>query len=92
MKRTMRRYLPDAILYRPKQGFVTPIAQWFRGPLAEAARGIGEGAALARTGWFDGPRIAALASAHIAGRADHSRLLWQLLMLDRSLERLGLAA
>jgi asparagine synthase (glutamine-hydrolysing) len=91
MKRTMRRYLPEAILYRSKQGFVTPIAQWFRGPLAEVARSIGEGASLARTGWFDGPRIAALASAHIAGRADNSRLLWQLLMLDRSLERLGLA-
>ncbi|MBW8753321.1 MAG: amidotransferase 1, exosortase A system-associated [Sphingomonadales bacterium] len=89
MKRTMRRYLPDDILYRPKQGFVTPIAEWFRGPLAGAARAIGEGAALARTGWFDGAAIAALASAHIAGRADNSRLLWQLLMLDKSLARLG---
>jgi asparagine synthase (glutamine-hydrolysing) len=91
MKRTMRRYLPDDILYRPKQGFVTPIAQWFRGPLAGAARAIGEGAALARTDWFNGAHIAALASAHIAGRADNSRLLWQLLMLDRSLARLGVA-
>jgi asparagine synthase (glutamine-hydrolysing) len=91
MKRTMRRYLPDDILHRPKQGFVTPIAQWFRGPLAGAARAIGEGAALARTGWFDGVAIAGIASAHISGRADHSRLLWQLLMLDRSLERLGAA-
>jgi asparagine synthase (glutamine-hydrolysing) len=52
---------------------------------------IGEGAALARMGWFDGERIAALASAHVAGRADHSRLLWQLLMLDKSLARLGVA-
>jgi asparagine synthase (glutamine-hydrolysing) len=91
MKRTMRRYLPDTILYRPRQGFVTPVAQWFRGPLAEAARGIGEGGGLARTGWFHSPRISALASAHIAGRADYARLLWQLLMLDKSLERLGLA-
>jgi asparagine synthase (glutamine-hydrolysing) len=90
MKRTMRRYLPDDILYRPKQGFVTPIAQWFRGPLAGAARAIGEGTALARTGWFDGERVRALAAAHIAGRADHSRLLWQLLMLERSLGRLGI--
>ena len=37
MKQTMRRYLPDNILFRPKQGFVTPIAQWLRGPLAGAA-------------------------------------------------------
>ena len=48
--------------------------------------------ALARTGLFDTARLAGLADAHRSGRADHSRLLWQLLMLDRSLVRLGLAA
>ena len=82
-------YLPDDILYRPKQGFVTPIAQWFRGPLAGTARAIGDSAALGRTGWFDAKRISEMAGAHIAGRSDHSRLLWQLVMLDRSLSRLG---
>ena len=34
--------------------------------------------------------LGTLAEAHIAGRADHSRLLWQLLMLDRSLAQLGI--
>ncbi len=91
LKKTMQRYLPDEILFRQKQGFVTPIAQWFRGPLASAARGIGSSAALARTGWFDGPRLTFLAEAHISGRADHSRLLWQFLMLDRSLSHLGIS-
>ena len=90
MKRTMKRYLPDDILYRPKQGFVTPIAQWFRGPLAGAARAIGESSALARTGWFDSARLSGLAEAHIAGRSDHSRLLWQFLMLDKSLSKLAI--
>ncbi|HVR89541.1 MAG TPA: XrtA/PEP-CTERM system amidotransferase [Novosphingobium sp.] len=90
LKKTMERYLPADILYRQKQGFVTPIAQWFRGPLAETARGMGASAALARTGWFDAKRLGALAEAHIAGRTDHSRLLWQLLMLDRSLAGLGI--
>jgi len=89
MKRTMRRYLPDDVLYRPKQGFVTPIVQWFRGPLADAAAAIGSSAALARTGWFDAGRVAALAQAHRVGTSDNSRVLWQLLMLDRSLARLG---
>ena len=91
LKHAMERYLPREVLYRPKQGFVTPIAQWLRGPLASEARAIGRGAALARTGWFDSGRISALADAHISGRSDHSRLLWQLLMLDRSLKRLGAA-
>jgi asparagine synthase (glutamine-hydrolysing) len=88
LKKTMERYLPNEVLYRPKQGFVTPIAQWLRGPLAEAARGIGTSSALARTGWFEAKRIAQLAEAHIAGSSDHSRLLWQLLMLDKSLKLL----
>lgn len=85
LKRTMQRYLPDDILYRPKQGFVTPISAWFRGPLAGEARAISRGTALARTGWFDPQAIARVAEEHIAGRRDHGRLLWQLLMLDRSL-------
>jgi asparagine synthase (glutamine-hydrolysing) len=91
MKRAMRRYLPDDILFRRKQGFVTPIAQWLRGPLANAARAIGGSAPLARTGWFNSDRLSAIAEAHIAGRSDHSRLLWQLLMLDKSLSGLGLS-
>ncbi len=91
LKKAMRRYLPDQILFRPKQGFVTPIAEWLRGPLAGEAKAISSSAALARTGWFDSRKLAGLAEAHIAGRSDHSRLLWQLVMLDRSLRKLGVA-
>lgn len=91
MKKAMSRHLPDDILYRPKQGFVTPIAEWFRGPLASEARSIAKGAALARTGWMVPERISQMAEAHIGGRSDHSRALWQLLMLEKSLSRLGLA-
>lgn len=89
LKHAMRRYLPDNILFRPKQGFVTPIAQWLRGPLAGETRAIVVSEGLARTGWFDAKVLAQTADAHIAGTADHSRLLWQLLMLDRSLQKLG---
>jgi asparagine synthase (glutamine-hydrolysing) len=90
MKQAMRRYLPEEVLFRPKQGFVTPISQWFRGPLAGAAHAIGSSAALARTGWFDTARLGRIAEQHLAGTSDHGRLLWQLLMLDRSLSRLGI--
>jgi asparagine synthase (glutamine-hydrolysing) len=90
LKKTLERYLPHDILYRPKQGFVTPIAEWLRGPLADASRGIA-GGSLAQTGFFRPQAIAALAEAHIAGRADHSRTLWQLLMLEKSLGQLGVS-
>jgi asparagine synthase (glutamine-hydrolysing) len=70
---------------------VTPIAEWLRGPLAGAARGIASSPAIAQSGFFDPHAIAALAEAHIAGRADHSRSLWQLLMLEKSLSQLGVS-
>jgi asparagine synthase (glutamine-hydrolysing) len=92
LKRAMKRYLPENVLYRPKQGFVTPIAEWLRGPLAPEARAFAGNAALARTGWFDPARVAAAAEAHISGRSDNSRLLWQLVMLDRSLRHLGVVS
>jgi asparagine synthase (glutamine-hydrolysing) len=89
MKQVMRRYLPEPLLLRPKMGFVTPIAAWLRGPLAGEARAIADTSLLSRTGWFDAARLRSLVEAHIAGRSDHSRLIWQMLMLDRSLAGLG---
>jgi asparagine synthase (glutamine-hydrolysing) len=88
MKRAMEAYLPNEILYRPKMGFVTPISAWFRGPLAGEAAAVAGGSALARTGWFDLKFIARAAADHKAGLADHGRMLWQLMMLDKALARL----
>ncbi len=88
MKKAMEPYLPHDILYRQKMGFVTPISAWFRGALAGEARAVAGGSALARTGWFDTALLGKLAADHQSGLADHGRLLWQLLMLDKSLTRL----
>ncbi len=91
IKHTMERYLPSNILYRPKQGFVTPIGEWFRGPLASAAQQIAKGGHLAQTGWFDQAALSRIAEDHLSGRSDHGRILWQLMMLDRSIKNLGIA-
>lgn len=91
LKRSMEGRLPRDILYRPKQGFVTPIAEWFRGPLAGEARAIASSGVLAETGFFATPALADLAEAHIAGRRDNSRALWQLMMLEKSLAHLGVS-
>ncbi len=91
LKEAFRGRLPNDILFRPKQGFVTPVSAWLRGPLAGQARAIAAGASLNQLGWFDARTIAKFADDHIAGKSDHGRLLWQLLMLDRSLRNLGVA-
>ncbi len=91
LKKCMERYLPQDILYRSKQGFVTPIAAWLRGPLSQEARAIASSSLLAQSGWFNPRVLSGLAEEHIAGRSDHSRVLWQLLMLERSLSNLGVS-
>jgi len=88
LKKSLEGRLPDDILYRKKMGFVTPVSAWFRGPLADEAAGIAQGSALSTLGWFDPAASARLAEDHRRGRSDHGRLLWQLLMLERSLRRL----
>jgi len=88
MKKALERYLPKDILYRPKMGFVTPISDWFRGPLAEDAEQLASNSALARSDWFDVHEIARVVAAHRSGLSDHGRLLWQLVMLDKALARL----
>jgi asparagine synthase (glutamine-hydrolysing) len=88
MKKALEPYLPKDVLYRPKMGFVTPISAWFRKALAEEAAALGRSKLLASTGWFDLAAIEKLAADHKAGRAEHGRTLWQLLMLERSLTRL----
>lgn len=89
LKRAMAGDLPAEILYRTKQGFVLPIAQWFRTDLKEAARSAARSERLLDTGWFDPAGLSRLAEDHISGRRDHARELWQLLMLDRSMSLLG---
>lgn len=87
MKQSMQRYLPEDILYRRKMGFVTPISAWFRGPLSEQADWLVSSTALAETEWFDRQSIKRVVEAHKSGREEHGRLIWQLMMLDRSLRR-----
>ena len=88
MKQAMERYLPHDILYRPKMGFVTPVSAWFRGALAQQAKGLATSSTLARSGWFDMAEIERVVAAHQSGRRDHGRLIWQYFMLEKSLAKL----
>jgi len=89
LKRSMHGLLPNDILYRRKQGFVLPIAHWFRTDLSQAAREAARSETLLDTGWFDAKALCRLAEDHIAGRRDHARELWQLLMLERNVSLLS---
>ena len=88
MKKAMEGHLPPDVLYRPKMGFVTPISSWFRGALAGQAETLVTKSRLLDTGWFQQQRLEKAVRDHKSGMADNGRLIWQLVMLDKALNRL----
>jgi asparagine synthase (glutamine-hydrolysing) len=82
LKRALSGRLPDAILGRRKQGFGVPIAQWLRGPFRALIEQTLAPERLRRVGLFAPDGVARLVSEHLAGRHDHRKVLWQLLVFE----------
>jgi asparagine synthase (glutamine-hydrolysing) len=82
LKRTLEPYLPSEVIYRPKQGFAVPLAEWFRGPLRQRVADSVLGPRLAKTGVFNERYLRHLIDAHNSRARDYSAPLWTLLMFD----------
>ncbi len=82
LKRAVADRLPPEILARGKQGFGVPLADWFRGPLAAPLRAALAPSHIRSAGLFDPPAVERLVNEHVAGRRDHARVLWSLLVFE----------
>ncbi len=86
-RRAIEGLLPGEIIYRPKQGFRTPLPELFRGSFMEWALPRILKGGLARRGWLRLPYVQQIAGAHQSGRHDFSSRLWILLVLSLWYER-----
>jgi asparagine synthase (glutamine-hydrolysing) len=77
LKKAVEPLLPREIVYRQKQGFVPPMAAWFRGALGDSAQRAIHDSALAELQLLDYDQVDRLWSAHRAG-ANWSFQLWNL--------------
>jgi asparagine synthase (glutamine-hydrolysing) len=91
LKRMMRGRVPDAILARRKKGFGVPLARWFRGELAPLLHDVCEASALDRGGLFRSATMKRLLDEHHAGRRDHRKKLYTLLVFLLWSRRYGVA-
>jgi asparagine synthase (glutamine-hydrolysing) len=92
LKKAMEPQLPSSVLYRPKQGFAVPLAEWFRGPLRRRVRDALLGPRMADTGLFNMGALRHMVDTHAGGLRDYSAPLWSLLMFEaflRNTEREG---
>ena len=83
LRQILERYLPRTLFERPKQGFEPPMASWLRGPLRERMQEALSGPSLEAFGLFDATAVQRLMQRHLDGSANHTRLLWGLVVLDQ---------
>jgi asparagine synthase (glutamine-hydrolysing) len=87
LRKLLERYLPPALIDRPKQGFAVPLADWLRGPLRGWAGDLLDGARLRREGWLDDRPIQRRWRAFLAGEEGHALALWGVLMFEAWLDQ-----
>lgn len=76
------RYVPAAILDRPKQGFAIPLAGWLQNELRPWLEEILLSPQALERGIFSELRLKKMVADHLAQRRDYSQQLWALLMLE----------
>lgn len=79
LRRVLDRYVPRALVERPKMGFAVPLDQWLRGPLRDWAEDLLDPQ---RLGLLDPAVVRRLWDDHLAGRANRAYGLWAVLMLE----------
>jgi asparagine synthase (glutamine-hydrolysing) len=82
LKMAMKGILPDEIIFRPKQGFPTPVKRWFAGDLNEQTRDtlLAPDAVVRR--YFNMEKVATLIAEHESGRVDRNEELFTLLVFE----------
>lgn len=85
LRNIAREYLPDEILNRRKQGFMVPIGRWFRNDLKDyVASHLDNGSLPAGV---DGRFVRGLWERHLSGQANHTHVLWAILVLGNWLRK-----
>lgn len=82
LRRVLHRYVPKALIDRPKQGFAVPLGQWLRGPLRDWAEPLLDAQRLKEQGYWRPETIRWLWKEHQKGREDYSAELWGILMFQ----------
>ena len=82
LKRAVSDLLPNDLLWREKQGFGTPVSQWFRGPLGKQLEDRLARSHINELGILNRDAIAELLALHRSGRAERSFQLWNILNLS----------
>ncbi|MBN9459610.1 MAG: asparagine synthase (glutamine-hydrolyzing) [Burkholderiales bacterium] len=91
LRRLLDRYVPPALIERPKAGFGMPVARWLRTDLREWAEALLDERKLRKQGLLAPEQVRRMWREHLAGTHDHQSRLWSVLMFQAWLEAQGTA-
>jgi asparagine synthase (glutamine-hydrolysing) len=89
LRRVLDRYVPRALIDRPKMGFAVPIDAWLRGPLREWAETLLAPHRLRADGFVRVEPVRQAWQQHLEGSCNWQYPLWTVLMLQAWRERWG---
>jgi len=87
LREILYKYVPKAIVDRPKMGFGIPCADWLRGDLKEWAGDLLQADRLKREGFFNEKAVQVLWREHQSGKRNWQASLWSVLMFQAWLEK-----